>query len=413
MMDRIKMRDYNAEEKNSNSYYLYFIFFIIIFSNITLRNENYLTIYMAISITICFFFYFIAISNLSKLLSTIFNAFSLWLMFIYFIFFLYGMALTKYSYFNSDYFLLMYVMTFISMFLLIDISNSTLIKIFIKTSVYTSIAVCLYLLINEWSLIISGGTRIGDSGSGNVNTVATYIGIMSIPCAYMMMYERKRAYYIIYPLLVVFMLMTGSKKSYIFIIMGLLLLAIYRNGLKIHKYITPLIMITGLIVLILNNEYLYSIIGSRTLDFLASVGINIEGAGYSTSTIQRLSMYNLAFQAFMENPIFGGGWFYFSAYTGLGTYSHNNFTELLVNYGIVGFAIYYSMHLFVLLRLRKIIQIDNHAKLFFCLIITILINDTAAVTFSTNLLNYLVLLVAYLYVRNYNNTKKPIAETGV
>jgi O-antigen ligase len=108
----------------------------------------------------------------------------------------------------------------------------------------------------------------------------------------------------------------------------------------------------------------------------------------------------------LSRPIFGGGWFYFSEYSGMGTYSHNNFLELLVTYGIVGFFTYYSMFFKVLLKLKKMYKRDNYAKLLVTMIIIILINDFAAVSFSFNILNYQVLAFGYLYFKDMQKEKK-------
>jgi O-antigen ligase len=54
---------------------------------------------------------------------------------------------------------------------------------------------------------------------------------------------------------------------------------------------------------------------------------------------------------FKESPIWGNG-FYYSAYL-FGHYSHNNYIELLMNNGIIGFIAYYSIYIKLLIDAFK------------------------------------------------------------
>lgn len=378
---------------------LHIIFFLILFSICILRNEEHLKLYIGLSILVCIFAFFRGLCKPSRISNAIANGFTFWIIILFSIYFFYGIALTKYDYFNAKYFFFMFVIILVTELLFIDVPAKNTIEIFIRVCAITSVAVSVYILINEWTLIIYGGTRIGESGSGNVNTVAIYLGTMSLPCVYKIICEKKYNYFISYCLSTITMLLTGSKMALLFILLGILILSILKNRIKLHKYILPLLATILLWFLIFNVEYLYNIIGFRVIDFIGSLGFDIEGASYSYSTTSRLQMYKLAYEAFLKKPIFGGGWFYFSVYSGLGTYTHSNVMELLVTYGIIGFIVYYSMFFVVLLKLKKYIKQDGYAKLLFAMIIIILINDFAAVSFSYNILNYQILLFGYLYAR--------------
>lgn len=61
---------------------------------------------------------------------------------------------------------------------------------------------------------------------------------------------------------------------------------------------------------------------------------------------------------------------------------------------------YYSMYVILLKNLFKVLRVDNKAIVFIISILLILITDIASVSFSSNLLNYLILLVIYLYIKN-------------
>ena len=54
-------------------------------------------------------------------------------------------------------------------------------------------------------------------------------------------------------------------------------------------------------------------------------------------------MMEFGWELFKERPVHGYGMNNFSQKYYLNTYSHNNYIELLVSCGIVGFALYYAM----------------------------------------------------------------------
>lgn len=372
--------------------------FLLLFSSSVLYNEKYLKIYILISILICILAFLRGIKKPYRFIKTIINSFTGWLIILFAMYFYYGLAST--NYFNADYFFFMFIMTLVNMLLFIDIPAKDMMQIFIKACALASVSVCLFIFNNEWPMIFSGTTRIGSTGSGNVNTVAIRLGMMVIPCYYKFYFERNYIYFFPYLIGVITMLLTGSKQSLIFIIMSLTIFTIIRNGFRIHKYIFPLTLIMVVFSAIFYINSLYNIIGKRIIDFIGALGLNIEGAQYSYSTTMRLFMYKKGIEAFKSKPIFGGGWFYFSEYTGLGTYSHSNYIELLVTYGIVGFLLYYSLVFYILLKLFKLIKKDRYSNMLFVLNFVFLLDDFVAIQFSMNSLYYFLLCFSYLYIKN-------------
>lgn len=383
---------------NKGNISLYLLLFLSFFSNATLRSEDNLIIYMFISLFIFIWVYFRALRQPKSIFASFFTGFTAWLFVLFSIYFCYGLFLTSYDYFNARYFLFILVSTYIILVLFIRVPKDKIIDIFIKVCSVTIIAMSLFILLNEWSLIISGSTRIGESASGNVNTVAIYLGTLSIPVLYKIIFENKYIYIFPYASSLVITLLTGSKKGIIFLLFGLILFLIMKYKIKAYKYL-PYLLIMGIaVVFLFNNTYLYNIIGYRIIDFLGTLGFNIEGANYSDSTAKRMLFIEMGYNFFINNPIFGNGWGYFTSK--IGTYSHNNFVELLVTYGLFGFVIYYSMFIYLLIKLIKMSSYDNDAKLFITIILTILINDIAVVSFSYNVMNYQILAITYIFANS-------------
>jgi O-antigen ligase len=390
----------------------YILFFIIIFSNIVFRTEEYINLYAFLSIVVVFFVTIRMMFFPNTLSKTIINRFSLWVFLLFSVYFYYGIVRTTYYYFSIQYFLFMFIMLLVTTLLLIETNRNKLMDILIKVSASSSLIIFVYTFVNEWQLILQGGTRIGESGSGNVNTLAIYIGVLSVPSLYKIMYDKKLIYIVPYLASLSIILLSGSKKGLLYILLAVGIFSVFKNRARIHKYVPIIIALGVIIYLVLNNNYLFNIIGFRIIDFLGTLGLEIKGANVSHSTELRLLMNKLGLQAFMEHPIFGGGWFYFSQYSGLGTYSHNNYIEILVTYGLVGFFLYYSMYAFVLLKLYKIKKSYNFAKLLYTMIILNLINDFFSVSFSYNLVNYIILLISFLFIESvyFSINKKGIND---
>ena len=71
----------------------------------------------------------------------------------------------------------------------------------------------------------------------------------------------------------------------------------------------------------------------------------------------RIYMIKKSLEKFILNPVFGNGVYASSYY--LGTYSHNNYTEILVNTGMLGFlAFYWPYYIYV----RKMLKGQRRAS---------------------------------------------------
>lgn len=75
-------------------------------------------------------------------------------------------------------------------------------------------------------------------------------------------------------------------------------------------------------------------------------------------------MMETAWKMFSQKPILGWGWNAFAILAGYGYYCHNNYLEIMVSMGIVGFLIYYAMPMTLLAG--SIMQTDKN-KRFLCI----------------------------------------------
>lgn len=216
------------------------------------------------------------------------------------------------------------------------------------------------VLICEYKNISAG--RIG-SGNGGIsilgliigNLNSTYIGQLAGITLFLgvLLYwknnKKKALFYVAF--FSICILLSGTRKMLIIIIVALLAIPyIYDTRYKIRKMITRTSVILMLIVIgytaIMNIPVLYNSIGNRIGDIVVFME---TGTTNEASFNTRAKLIEMATEAFYERPIYGWGLDNFSkVINNGGYYTHNNFMEILVSSGIVGFVIYYLKYIYVI-----------------------------------------------------------------
>ena len=111
--------------------------------------------------------------------------------------------------------------------------------------------------------------------------------------------------------------------------------------------------------------FLYKVIGFRFSGFFNGL---FGGEFEESSAISRNIMLETALKLVQNNPLFGYGLNTFQTFQGsFGTWSHNNYLEILVSGGILPLLIYYSFFFITFIRARK------HKKIILCRLIMVLV----------------------------------------
>ncbi len=274
------------------------------------------------------------------------------------------------------------------------------------------------LVVSEWDNLSFGGVRLGESLSGNVNTVATSLGILSVfLTCFSVRGKRKAASLLVLLLTVFFMLLTGSKMALILLAMDLVLFLLYAPKGR-TKWLVAGFSASLAVLLIFYVPLFYNVIGYRVEDMLFQLfGIG-PGEG-SASTASRLLLLKEGFRFFLHHPLFGGGEKYFASLTSTGYgYSHCNYTEMLCNFGLFGTLLFYLPIFFLLGKtFRRKRSAEDLALLSLVLIFSRLLLDWVQVTYSGLCVGYLPLLFAFAAVaakqrREEEKTQEAIDTTA-
>lgn len=166
-----------------------------------------------------------------------------------------------------------------------------------------------------------------------------------------------------------FSILTGRRKIFLLIITSLIIgTYLFYSSIGLKKAIKGIAMggVAVLIgwILLMKVPTLYNFIGYRLQVALEAVLRSNNGTDSSIN--MRNELAEKAIYAWKNNIYLGQGYNAFSAvYNGGGYYSHNNYYELLVSFGVVGTAIYYAKYVFIFVKLlaskiqKRIQQWDN------------------------------------------------------
>ena len=158
-----------------------------------------------------------------------------------------------------------------------------------------------------------------------------------------------------------FILLTGSRKGLLTLLVFIFFYVMLKSG-TLEKRIKGILLTAVLAIaayfLIMRVEVLYNIIGSR-MEVLIKGLLDDEGFQNRSSAFFRSNMISYGMDFFRQRPLIGWGLDSYSQMSVYSTYSHNNFVELLVSDGILGFAVYYGALAYNLIAARKFIKASD------------------------------------------------------
>lgn len=205
--------------------------------------------------------------------------------------------------------------------------------------------------VSQW-----GGRLANANYAANAN--ATKLMESSLCAIGLYKIKNSRLIYLgIWGLFFVFIILTGSRTMLVGTVVGILI--VFFLDVDKKNLLKPMIFIIAIIAImfitydyIMTNPTLYNAIGYR-MELLIN---SVFGTGriYNSDRV-RFQLIEEGIELFKERPIFGWGSFMFSRESASGAYyAHNNYVEILADFGLIGFIIYYSLFLFYGIRAFRI-----------------------------------------------------------
>jgi len=262
------------------------------------------------------------------------------------------------------------------------------------------------MLVGSIILMISGYGQIGGGGvvegrvdglTGNANALAIFLSYAAFTIWLSAKYVPKWMPITGCGLIAYAVLFTGSRKSLMVLTVAILWLIplIWRwLNVRINWAWLPIITMV-LIAASLFARHNFSQL-EETLSSVSSIQ-RFQVFWNRDHPVIRENLVASALELWQKSPIIGHGAGQFLLLANYGLYSHNNYTELLANYGLIGLLLYYALPLaLVVIVFRRIHQrklMDWHIGL---LILTTLSLDMAMVSFYSKISNILWAIIAAL-----------------
>ena len=288
------------------------------------------------------------------------NLFKIWLMLFL------GMCFISITYAinrpNSFNVIKTLIVLFIVLFLVDDQINSNeelekYLKLFLISLFIMMIYVICNLDLNSFQLAQHGEATTGLWNGNDIGMkCALYIILMLHFLSSNKQILQKTILLISLLIPLVLLYYTASRKAIFMVILGVSLFYYLKHpNKKIRNLIVICFGVYIVYILMMNNAYLYKAIGWRISGAIALLN---NSSQVDSSTLLRKKYINIGIDAWKNSPFLCYGVANFSIInlykTGHMTYSHNNFVEILVGVGGIGFLIYYSYYIKLLFDYMKI-----------------------------------------------------------
>ena len=282
-----------------------------------------------------------------------------------------------------------------------------------------AVAIGAYLLIfSPRSIWTDSNIRVGSNLNIHRNLIGMIMAYASTISLYFSRKTSKRTKRLVYYLLILVMgticLLTGSRKGALIIVGGIVGYLIFseRNKKLIRNVGIAIGLLIAIYIVVMTNDVLYSKIGIRFQYMITSI-IN-DDTTVESSINTRAYYRTAAISLWKKHPIIGAGLDGFTSYMARISYwhvaySHNNYTEMLANYGIIGFLLYYVQRFVMIfhLRMKRYKNDKSICLLWICGLIMIVMEYACVSYYSLPL--QLIFIFCALSTANIQKKEKPIS----
>lgn len=273
---------------------------------------------------------------------------------------------------------------------------------------------CLFLIPSIIITILSAGGRLGSNvreggneflaDSISLGYILTIINLCQFYCTIESKNTKRLLFLLFYAFSFFCILLTGTRKTLLAVILCLALYFIIKNRKSLWKLVfyfsIGAIAILVVYKITLNVEFLYHSIGYRLEGLIGY--FNSDYAEVDQSTLAREELIKRGMDIFYENPLVGLG-VNESMEILEASHPHNNYLSLLDFGGIIVFFAYYWFYLKIYLNYLKMKKYTNVDIVLLGVIVSQLLVDYAATTYN---IIFFPTFISVIYINSlYKNRK--------
>ena len=182
---------------------------------------------------------------------------------------------------------------------------------------------------------------------------------------------------------------SGSRKALLMTCAGILFLVYQKYGIRKVYKIVAIVLVLALVFSIVIQLPVFETIRHR----MEQLGETLSGGKGDSSSKTRLNMIKEGWRVFKERFLIGYGANNYRIASRYRTYSHNNFIEMLVDFGLIGFTLYYLAYWNAFKNLTK--SKEGEAKALLCIFLIRFAMEMAVVTYydKTNWIMLAIFLI--------------------
>ena len=200
----------------------------------------------------------------------------------------------------------------------------------------------------------AGGVRLGRE-INQENTFGMYNATTVMVAFYYLLYRNRfKLFHIaVIAMSFLFAMSSGSRKALLMMCIGVLFLIYKRYGIKKLYKVVIITAILIFIFMMVIKLPIFNLINRRLELAVEMLQGESKGDG---SARTRFKMISDGWEIFKERLLIGYGANNYAYVSGYWTYAHNNFIEMLVDFGLIGFILYYLVYALAmnnLLRSKK------------------------------------------------------------
>lgn len=220
--------------------------------------------------------------------------------------------------------------------------------------------------------------RLGEEISQE-NTFGMMNATTCMVAFYYLFYRKKYKLFhvIILVLAFVFAMASGSRKALLIVCIGILFMTYKMYGIRQVYKVVAIVLVLSVLFVSAMQLPIFETINYR----MELLGETLSGRSRRISSANlRLEMITDGWRLFKERILVGFGINNYQIVSRFRTYAHNNFVELLVNLGLIGFLLYYMIYWNAVKILWK--SKTDAGKALFCVFIVRIMMEVAMVTYS-------------------------------
>lgn len=297
--------------------------------------------------------------------------------------------------------MLLLALSFITMFLAFLTIQDT--KIIFNLVIFSFFIFTCYYIIhyrNEILHFSSYGTEAFRLGTdfANENDVALF-AIIALSFTFHELCFAKSYYKLVYipPVLTALLVgLTTGSRTFIIASAIIILVILFFRFIK-HKilYFLVITVLVVIFIILLSTPFMETMRTRLTKMFETFFGKTTNQIDYSS--VSRSIWFDYGFTLGSKNIIIGYGYAGFSIYSGVGTFTHSNFTEVFCDFGIIGLFLFYAPYAIFVARCYK--TKNRHLPFIIVLVVSFVVLSFSMVYFY-NKFYYIVLSVCYFISYN-------------